>query len=94
MDPAAEVEVLAAGEDDPKLPKYVVAAHTFLAANLQVAEKEKFMDEKYNRLIPCLVTVNVRWRLPAVGGGYEVRQFDISKMKGRGETAVSVIVVG
>ncbi|MCP3664905.1 MAG: hypothetical protein GY696_20815 [Gammaproteobacteria bacterium] len=55
VDPAAEVEVLAAGEDDPKLPKYVVAAHTLLAANLQVAEKEKFRDEKYNSLIPCKV---------------------------------------
>ncbi|MCP3663587.1 MAG: hypothetical protein GY696_14035, partial [Gammaproteobacteria bacterium] len=94
VDPAAGVEVLAAGEDNPKLPKFVVAAHTFLAANLQVAEKEKFRDEKYNSLIPCRVTVNLKWPLPAVGGRYEERQFDIIKMKGRGETAVSVIVNG
>ncbi|MCP3664904.1 MAG: hypothetical protein GY696_20810 [Gammaproteobacteria bacterium] len=36
----------------------------------------------------------MKWPLPAVGGGYEERQFDIIKMKGRGETAVSVIVDG
>ncbi len=94
VDPAAEVDVLAAGEDNPKLPKFVVAAHTFLASNLQVAEKEKFRDEKYNSLIPCKVTVKLKWPLPAFGGGYEKRQFDIIKMKGRGETAVSVIVDG
>ncbi|MCP3666220.1 MAG: hypothetical protein GY696_27600, partial [Gammaproteobacteria bacterium] len=40
------VEV-AAESEEPELPKYVVAAHTFLAANLQVVQKEKFRDEKY-----------------------------------------------
>ncbi|MCP3667178.1 MAG: hypothetical protein GY696_32580 [Gammaproteobacteria bacterium] len=34
------VEV-AAESEEPELPKYVVAALTFLAANLQKAEKEK-----------------------------------------------------
>ncbi|MCP3665602.1 MAG: hypothetical protein GY696_24405 [Gammaproteobacteria bacterium] len=81
VDPAAEAEELAASEDDPKLPRYVVAAHTFSAANLQVAEKEKFRDEKYNSLIPCKVTVKLKWLLPAVGGGYEERQFNIIKMR-------------
>ncbi|MCP3664789.1 MAG: hypothetical protein GY696_20225 [Gammaproteobacteria bacterium] len=32
----------------------------------------------------------MKWLLPVVGGGYEERQFNIIKMRGRGETAVIV----
>ena len=64
-EPAGEPEELTAGSKNPKLPKYVVAAHTFLAANLQVAEKEKFRDEKYNSLTPYKVAVKLKLLLPA-----------------------------
>ena len=47
-----------------------MAAHTFLTANLQVAEKEKFRDEKYDSLIPYKVAVKLKWLLPAAGGEY------------------------
>ncbi|MCP3662848.1 MAG: hypothetical protein GY696_10180 [Gammaproteobacteria bacterium] len=81
MESAAEPEELAAGSKNPKLSKYVVAAHTFLAANLQVSEIEKFRDEKYNSLIPYKVAVKLKWPLPAVGGKYKERQFNIIKIR-------------
>ena len=62
---------MAAEPEEPELPKYVAAAHTFLAANLQQTEKEKFRDGKYNSLIPYKVAVKVKLLLPAAGGEYE-----------------------
>ncbi|MCP3662975.1 MAG: hypothetical protein GY696_10840 [Gammaproteobacteria bacterium] len=72
----------------------MMAAHTFLTANLQVAEKEKFRDEKYDSLIPYKVAVKLKWLLPAAGSEYKERQFNIIKMQGRGETAVFAVVGG
>ena len=61
---------------------------------MQEAEKEKFRDEKYNSLIPYKVAVKLKWPLAAAGGEYEEWQFNIIKMRGRGETAVSAVVGG
>ncbi len=85
---------LDADSNQLKLPKFVLAAHTFLAANLQQNEQDKYGEDKYNSLMLYKVSVKVDWPLLVADSEYKEWHFDIIKMRGRGNTAVLAVVDG